>query len=76
MCSTRGGFNTCIGKIKIHSSCEIEDFVETHVCKLPDMCDTPIRYLDKPLYLVLSLLCVNLVLSLLCVALKPLTFLE
>ena len=23
-----------IKKIKIHSSCEIEDFVETHLCKL------------------------------------------
>ena len=28
-----------IMKIKIHSSCEIEYFVETHLCKL---CDTPI----------------------------------
>ena len=29
-------FVTCfdIKKIKIHSSCEIEDFVETHLCKL------------------------------------------
>ena len=27
-------------KIKVHSSCEIEDFVETHLCKL--VCDTPI----------------------------------
>ena len=26
-------------KIKIHSICEIEDFVETHLCK---PCDTPI----------------------------------
>ena len=28
-----------IVRIKIHSSCEIEYFVETHLCKL---CDTPI----------------------------------
>ena len=28
-------------KIKIHSSCEIEYFVETHLCKLCQ-CDTPI----------------------------------
>ena len=28
-----------IVKIKIHSSCEIEYFVETHLCEL---CDTPI----------------------------------
>ena len=27
--------------MKIHSSCEIEDFVETHLCKLV-VCDTPI----------------------------------
>ena len=27
-------------KIKIRSTCEIEDFVETHLCKL--VCDTPI----------------------------------
>ena len=26
--------NYYIIKIKIHSSCEIEDFVETHLCKL------------------------------------------
>ena len=25
---------TIIIKIKIHSSCDIEDFVETHLCKL------------------------------------------
>ena len=24
----------CITNIKIHSECEIEDFVETHLCKL------------------------------------------
>ena len=29
-------------KIKLHSSCEIEDFVETQVCKLSCVCDTPI----------------------------------
>ena len=28
-------------KNKKHSSCEIEDFVETHLCKL-SVCDTPI----------------------------------
>ena len=28
-------------KIKIHSSCEVEYFVETHICKLT-VCDTPI----------------------------------
>ena len=28
-----------ITRIKIHASCEIEDFVETRLCKL---CDTPI----------------------------------
>ena len=27
--------------MKIHSSCKIEDFVETHLCKL-SVCDTPI----------------------------------
>ena len=27
-------YPVCIIKIKIHSSCEIEDFVETHLCKL------------------------------------------
>ena len=27
-------------KIKIHSSCEIEDFVDTHI--LQAVCDTPI----------------------------------
>ena len=29
-----------IRKIKTHSSCDIEDFVETHLCNL--CCDTPI----------------------------------
>ena len=27
-------YNVFIIKMKIHSSCEIEDFVETHICKL------------------------------------------
>ena len=31
---TRAAFLQHIIKIKIHSSCEIEDFVETHLCKL------------------------------------------
>ena len=35
-----GPTNIYIIKNNIHSSCEIEDFVETHLCKA--MCDTPI----------------------------------
>ena len=31
---TRAVYANCIIKIKIHSSCEIEDFVETYLCKL------------------------------------------
>ena len=30
--------------IKIHSSCEIKDLVETHLCKV--VCDTPIARID------------------------------
>ena len=30
--------------MKIHSSCEIEDFVETHLCKLCVICHTSTRH--------------------------------
>ena len=32
--SQRGTLHNILKKMKIHSSCEIEDFVETHICKL------------------------------------------
>ena len=38
-CSSIHSYNNTYYKNKIHSSCEIEDFVQTHLCKL---CDTSI----------------------------------
>ena len=41
-CQNRGMHGVIIIKIKIHSSCEIEYFVETHQISLQAVCDTPI----------------------------------
>ena len=62
--SSWGGsyFEVCNIIIKIHSSCEIEHFVETHICKL-------LRYSDRAYYWVCVLIkdiCRRLPLELQC----------